>query len=521
MGLDLIGAGGLLADLARINIRYLLEHYEEGELKKAVALPLPPKSLSVIQEGPSVINHTISGGVIRELAAYKNRILTLSGSGGFDARQGNDREGAIIFNTGGFILREFRAFLEEYQELAEGDTLTVEGKQKHHLVFRAIEEDYHLKVEVSSFEFQRDSQGAHFAPDWVLTLKAYEDAKKVLAFQGTQAQIEAIRASINNVNDTLSLTSTLIDGSVGLANLILSPLDNLKQSVEAYQGISESLSSALGLPSDIVGRLEQTALTFRQANSRLLNDLERFPNSLSAKYKALRASLFGAEEIQAEAEALAVFSPPQGPQEDFNNPSLYLSRTPSILTQEEGRVTTNVYRLRLGEDLTILARRYLGDVDKWPDIAALNGWLDPFRLPNGRTAEVGDFVFLPDSSNTLVRNAGEDLKLNEEGALVLEGGDVQTIAGADNIEQAIKLRVKAVQNETPLFEDYGLPPALGRRLNSSFSGYLGSILQEQITKDPRIEKILFLELESVGDTIQANIEVRTNELNNVGVMAAL
>ena len=57
-----ISGTGIIADLARINIKYLLEHYQDGSLKKAVALPLPPKAFSVSQEAPSQITYTLDGG---------------------------------------------------------------------------------------------------------------------------------------------------------------------------------------------------------------------------------------------------------------------------------------------------------------------------------------------------------------------------------------------------------------------------------------------------------------------------
>lgn len=512
-----ISGTGIIADLARINIKYLLEHYQDGSLKKAVALPLPPKAFSVSQEAPSQITYTLDGGSVRELGRYKSRVITLIGSSGYDARQGYDREGAIIFNTGAFILREFRAFLEEYQETAEENTHALDGVARNELIFRAIDEDYHFKVEVVSFDFQRDSEGAHFAPDWILTLKAYDDAEEVLAFQSVQDEINNIRENIEAVGNGLAVISTTIEGGVGLFNLVLSPLDSLKTSVQALTSITDSLRTVLDLPSDTISRLEQTALTLRTGLTRLINDVERFPNVLSTRFNALRTSLFGTDDLQAIAESLATYAMPLF-NEDLNIPNLYLRRGAELITREASRQASQVYRLRLGEDLNVLAQRFLGDASRWTELAYLNGWVDVDRLANGRIAELGDIIFIPIENNDIVNlSFGEDLLLNDEGELVIENNDLVTVQGSKNLEQGLKLRMKAVQGETPIFKNYGLPITIGRRLTPSFSGYIGSIMRAQLNKDLRVDRVLFIELLDNSDTLQAHIELRANEINNLGL----
>ena len=507
-----ISQTGLLADLARINIKYLLEHYNQGSLQTALALPLPPKSFSIIQEAPSQVTYTLGGGVVRELSGYKPRIITLLGSSGYDARRGYNREGGIVFEKGSVILREFRAFLEEYQEKA--DSLKT---QENQLIFRAIDEDYHLKVEVVSFEIQRDSEGAHFAPNWILTLRAYEEADRVRSFNSIQESIDDISQSISLCNSALASISSTIEGGVGLANLVLSPLDDLKTSVQAFGSIAESLRTVLDLPSDIVGRLEQTALALRTPLTRLVNDVERFPNAFSSRIKSLQTAIFGAEEIQALSESLSTYAPPLS-EENLDHPSLYLTRGANLNSQMLRRQNHQTYRLRLEEDLVILARRYLGDGERWLELAEINGWVDPYRLSNGRTAETGDVVLIPiDREDQLNLSFGEDLLLNNEGELVVTNNDLVTVEGARNLEQGLKLRLKAVQEETPIFINYGLPKMVGRRLNSSLAGYLGAIIQAQLNRDSRVERILLIEMKDHGDTLQAQIELRANEINNLGV----
>ena len=505
--------GGVLADLARINCRYLLEWHNSSGLYRAISLPLPPRSFSIVQDAPSLVTYTLDGPPVRELGAFRRREVTLTGSAGFDARVGYNREGAITVQAGPVILREFRAFLEDYQREAARDTTKPNNTPKNKLIFRALDEDYHLAVEIGSFDHQRDAEGAHFAPDFVLRLSAYDDAVRVRPFESLHQGVESIRGAIDGVNAAIGLAAVAVEGSLGVADLVLSPLDSLRASAAALDAVGEGLRDALSLPSDVVNNVANTALRVRNTLTSLERDFERFPDTLSAQYQALKVAIRGADDVQSNAEILATFTPIKI--EELENDPLLFSQSPSYdAINITPRARATVYRLRLGESLYDIALRFFGVADQWSEIAELNGWLDPFRLASGRLAQAGDLILIPVDNDGLTFNQvsdlyGEDLKL-KDGDLVLDG-DFQTISGPPNLEQGVKLRLLAINGETPIFEDFGLPSALGLRLSASSAGYLSAHVNEQLLKDQRVESVRFIELTDKGDSLTFDIELTTSE----------
>ena len=171
---------GALAHLSRINIRYLLEWHRQGQLYRSVSLPLPPSALSIQATAPHQITYTLGDHPIRELGHYRQHLIELDGSAGYDARPSYTASGAIQSALGPQILKEFRHFLEQYQEAAadEGAHVIIGGRPRpqHELIFRALDEGYDLKIEVQSLIVSREADEANLAPRWALTLQGYDHA---------------------------------------------------------------------------------------------------------------------------------------------------------------------------------------------------------------------------------------------------------------------------------------------------------------------------------------------------------
>jgi len=517
-GIDL--TNGFIADLVRVNVRYVLEWRRNGEIHRAIGLPLPPQALRISQDTPALITHTIGGGVIRELSPSYIKTITLDGSAGYDARSAYNREGAFIFANGPAILNEFRAFLELYQDAAH-DAPTDYAQRanisaglihQNELVFRALDEDTHARVEVESLAISRDAQSTHTAPAWSLTLKAYDTAPTYARpFDAYQSALESLTNAINQAAAAVALVGAALEGFNTLGRLALAPLEALANISRAALTITDAARNLVDIPSDIISRAAGAALNTRTAFTRLIDDVERFPAETGAAWEALKTAILGADEAQEQAErALGVLGRPIEPYTP-EAPALTASElTPDLEETSAGSTASaaELYRLRLGEDLMHLARRLYGDATRWTELAELNGWLDAFTLPNGRTARAGDPLLIPTELEPQAARSslGKDLALDNSGDLILSGADLKTISGPRNLSQALRLRVQTTRGELTHAPTYGLPRLIGRKLTASSAGYISAHIREQLTLDPRIERLSRLELTDIDNGLNIDAE---------------
>jgi hypothetical protein len=504
---------GVLADLARVNIKYLLEWHKNGSLYTSIALPLPPSAISIQQTAPVEIMYSITGKPIRQLGEYKRKFISIEGSSGYQARRGFDKNGAIIFEQGSIILEQFKLFLAEYQEVVSKSSKNL-FPIKDELIFRALDENYHLYVEVQDFTYQRDSQSAHFSTDWTLSLSAYADAEKTSLFPKLEENLNTVKAVISDFNSGLAFVSSVIEGARGLADSVLTTFDSLKNSALALNDVFQGINSILDLPSDVVGKVAQTAQSFRTVINREIRKIEDLGESYSAKYNALKTALLGAEDLDFTVSSLSVFVPFE--EDNLDSFSLYTTQNNYLTSYSSTPIRNDVsiYRLNEGEDLRVLARRFFGDAERWPELASINGWISFNRLSNGRFLQSGDIVLLPvlDTTNQTNINDifGLDLYL-KEGDVVFAEDDLRTISGIPNLEQGITLRLQAISEETPIFESYGLPILTGRRLTPSFSGYLGSYVRNQLSRDLRVLEVVQIDVVDKGDNLDIYLKFTSND----------
>lgn len=519
-----IAPPGVIADLARLNMRYLLEHRINGALKAAVALPLPPQAYTDNAEAPHLITYTLSG-VIREIAPQKRRTITLSGASGYDARTGHTREGLITSQPGPVLLAEFKAFIEGYladaaREGAQGTLTTQIGalststtREKHQLLFRAVDEGANYAVEVMNLRIDRDAQNNHFGRGWTLTLEAYDEARPFRGAFGRYTDIlNAITGAVNAAAAVVAVGAQAIQGVNSLARLTLGPLDALRNVTAALGEALAGVSSIAALPRDLLRRAGFAAGEVRRDLTRLAADLERFPSATGAAWEALTVALLGADEAQALFESVSALIPQRVDLDTYATPPLTATQAPSTSPAATPAIP---YPLRLGETLEHLAARVLGSAARWTEIAELNGWIDAETLGSGRPARAGDLVLIPLNTNAQPEPArerdayGTDLALDQSGDLQLKGADLATISGAANVEQALGLRLKTTALELSWAPEYGLPALTSTRISASSAGYIGALVREQIEQDRRIERALLIEARDAGDALAVHIEART------------
>ena len=209
------------------------------------------------------------------------------------------------------------------------------------------------------------------------------------------------------------------------------------------------------------------------------------------------------------------------------------------------------------EYLEDLALRTLDDATRWPEIAILNGLKPPYVTVKPRFAGldgVTDFVRLtpeqqalfntsttvasfgdrilvpaeaffglvdipPGAENSLTtglsqveKNLGIDLRLNDEYDLIItNGGDLQAIAGAGNMAQAVLTRLRYEKGELLFHPEIGVGLVVGtkaRDLNSIRDDIIRSLKQ-----DPRIEDLEDFTVIREGPSLRLRFRVRIKQVD--------
>lgn len=114
---------------------------------------------------------------------------------------------------------------------------------------------------------------------------------------------------------------------------------------------------------------------------------------------------------------------------------------------------------------------------------------------------------------------GEDIKLGSDDDALFGSGDVATVAGMDNMAQAILIKTKVYQHELPANPWFGMTEEAGRRLTPAtvFEARYNTI--QTVLSDPRVENMSHLTLQASGDKLQlvGKIKIRNGGLQPIEV----
>lgn len=187
-------------------------------------------------------------------------------------------------------------------------------------------------------------------------------------------------------------------------------------------------------------------------------------------------------------------------------------------------------------DLEQIALEHMGNPQRWPEIAELNDLRAPFivqdRSEKGtNTLAPGDKLLIPNrvtfglndmpvtkeipataGMNEVEKNLGVDLKLTENMDLALgNNGDLEVIAGAANMGQAIVLKVGYEQGELKNHPGLGVGLMIGEKFLP-----LGRIRDNMIgtlTRDARINRIENVSLLREGPAMYMQFDVLIKQLD--------
>jgi len=536
------GLGGLLA----VPIAYLLELYVDGKLKTAISLPNSPESVHMQRPTPLMIRHTLGDLPRREIAQARNRNITISGRSGLAARQGYARDGSQFFKPGPEILLEFDAFLQEYTRLCEEKSaqtinrrLGVKGamwsEEKVYLVFRALDEKVHLRVEPTNWVWMRGAERSRFSYEWQLAMQGYAYAPdKPQGFFDDMAEWgDTAGDMIDLVAGSIGLAANLAHNFTASLNALVSPaLDGLRHAAEALDSLRVAAGGLSRVGKSALAKFATAAEGFKESFRRWEEMQNPFSGDMYKPEMARIRKVFGATAEDASKAAGIALASVGGGRADTATAELEQALTPPgedggespalrhgqrYRDRRDAQSASIAYRIRPGDSLFTLAERFFGAAERWVDIAWLNGFQDASTAGDGSTLRAGQVIRVPGDADpsavsafpnarTLDDILARDVYINFKtwDLEPLGAGDIRTVAGAANLEQALGNRVLTERGECPLFSRYGLPVSVGMKTNPRLAGYIGAHVQDQMLADPRVVEVANIVVLDEGDTISVS-----------------
>lgn len=193
-----------------------------------------------------------------------------------------------------------------------------------------------------------------------------------------------------------------------------------------------------------------------------------------------------------------------------------------------------------GESIRDVAARLLGDPSRWRILVTLNRLRAPFIAATGSAGVLapGDRILFPRAGSAgsgsatvgtqnptnnqyigpddpIVQAYGRDLMLRSTfigGAELTDlslnqGGDIASIQGIPNVEQALKLKFMTERGELAAHPKYGAKYPVGKKATPSSFNELRINTLNTLTSDNRIENVKDLRFIAVGDKLAAKVDI--------------
>lgn len=527
---------GTLGSLLRVPIDYIFEVREaNGKLSSQIpplSLPLTPTVYQQVRNPPTKVSYTLTGTHI-DRGIQKDHVIQLQGQSGNKVRVGYNRNGQVIYQSGRVIFEEFDVFLKQYQKYASENPGV-------YLVFRSLQEGFDYKVELISWDWSLDANKNKFSYQWRLQLKAYAEAapsELVSIFSPADAIAQEIADVIGLASAGLAVADNAVNNIGAAVNQLLAPVRALNALGQSLQTAVDS-TRGLGvfLTRGIAAELERAMDSLNNAITSVYErDSDYAPSSTpgtpfnvatleSARQR--RSLVRGIEESRTSNLTALGFlgGSPADIDTDRITPTTaqerrFLRSAPYRGNQQVELRNSTVYTLRAGEDLRALALRVYGDSSQWTIIADFNDMQSANIKSDGSLLVVGDTLYVPSLEDSTdyeaSTNRASDPYLVDlllvDGDLNFADGDLRTVRGVENLQQAIELKTRCVLGETILYPEIGLPDVVGAPITERLLAYLSVVIFEQVQIDPRIESLSDVEFLVDGDNLLARFDATPRE----------
>jgi hypothetical protein len=507
-----------------IDVRYLLEIYENGVLTRAFAIPMVGE-LRRVHIPPHTLTWTFGDEPVREHTGIRQDAYELRGRSGKKARREfvyNNGE-ASTFRPGPELFKQFSKFLDDYEETARRLQVANQRQRRGdvplpaippalqddltnaYMVFRAVDENVHRKVEVSNFTWMRSSSSSRFSFEWSLNIQGYRPVEK-----STPGLLGSIRDKIQSVSDAIdNATNYVAAGEETLAelnataNALREPIRATIRGARKLRDLGREIKGTVAIPRGFVYDFWTLA---RESTFAMYEILDAMPVGLKAVVQSAMYDAAGKLQASRRAALKALG-------ETYTRKRTRSKRLASIVQTQS--VAHTVVQ---GETLQDIAEQYIGDRTAWTEIAEFNGVISTFFGPSSEPLIAGTIIYVPlpigggavtSQPANLDDLFGTDLALDANGDLVLNGNELAVVRGADNLNASLSDRLLTVQGENKVFPLFGLPQLVGEAFIAEMVGYATAHVNTQLLSDSRVEEVSELAVADFGDGMAIDAQVQS------------
>lgn len=443
----------------------------------------------------------------------------------------------------------------------------VEGNTSIVMVYRNVKDDDHWIVEPTDFKLSQEASSP-FSYTYTISLKTLARFDKTLltaitnyttggtdpqenreGVMGMAARMRARQQTLTySYYITLANNNIFKGGGITAANNILKPLS------DTIKGLEQVSRGVYGTSDMLLQNTEKLAYQLKE-NLTKLEDLKDSPSVRTTRRhwrRSLIASYGILNEPQYRTTSQILIQRRSRIERAYQTPGLYgqppilpnTGGSPSFLTNNP--VTTNVAQAVVGitDDLRTIAQRLLGDSRRWQELAVLNQLKPPYVNNIGGPGVLGpgDTILYPAPRNTKIRGVrlqdnpdqnydnlgtssgselldqtyGRDLRLKSNvdpsgfgltDLDVNQRGDISTIVGVDNVQQAIRIKFATEKGTLPVHPYFGARFAIGSKADTnSFNTFRLNTLTTLLSDD-RVQEVKKLNFSTVGDTLSISADL--------------
>lgn len=168
------------------------------------------------------------------------------------------------------------------------------------------------------------------------------------------------------------------------------------------------------------------------------------------------------------------------------------------------------------DTLDKLAASYLGSADYSSLLAYYNEIAVESEVEAGTKIKIPNLTeSAADSGNRVYAepakrdNYGADIALDDDGDFQSEGGDFKAVSGADNLAQALAMRLTTASENRLRLTSYGIRVATGDAM--AIQSYLLGSIEQTVKTDPRIDEVSGIDFEGTADGL--NLRVTYSDIN--------